>query len=188
MSSHLTPEEFVASIEGTLPPARSGHLDRCGSCLAQVSELRSLLQDVRAAGPVPDPSPLFWDHMSGRIRQATLSAPARESWWSRRWRPMFALTAAAVTMITLLVMRPAAPPTNDTVVADSAAPASAAWPVLDDGTWGMVVDLASDLDWDEAHQATEPRPGTADVLIGELSPAERERLVKLLKTEMGDLE
>ncbi len=51
-----------------------------------------------------------------------------------------------------------------------------------------MLDLASDMPYEDVQQVAAPRRGTADTLIDELTPSEREAFVKLLKSEIGDLE
>jgi hypothetical protein len=86
MTPHLTPEELIDSRERQLPPARQAHADACAICRAELAQLDEMLRDV-AAVDVPEPSPLFWDHLSARIRERIdhepPPAPARENPLSR---------------------------------------------------------------------------------------------------------
>lgn len=75
MSTHLRSQEFVDALDGALAPDRLEHLDGCGACRAELAAMQSVMIDVRPAGGVPDPSPLFWDHFSERVRQATAADP-----------------------------------------------------------------------------------------------------------------
>jgi hypothetical protein len=81
-SHHLTPEELIDSRERQLAPARQAHADACAACRVKLAELDEVLLDV-AAVDVPEPSPLFWDHLSARIRdridQEPPPAPARDN-------------------------------------------------------------------------------------------------------------
>jgi anti-sigma factor RsiW len=191
MTPHLSPGEFVDAAEGRLDARRAAHVESCASCAAEVAMLRRTLDDVVSAGAVPEPSPLFWDHLGQRIRVAAASAPAGEPWWTRlSWRPLAALAAAAVIILAVVVSRPSAPPaaSDPGVVVAEVAPGDVWLPALEDGSFDIVLDLASDLEWDEVRQIAAPRASTVDALIQELSPAEREQLVKLLKSEIGALE
>jgi hypothetical protein len=82
MTPHLTPEELIDSRERQLPPARQAHADACVVCRAELARLDEMLRDV-AAVDMPEPSPLFWDHLSARIRDRVAHepppAPAREN-------------------------------------------------------------------------------------------------------------
>ena len=51
---------------------------------------RLLYELKKAAGEVPEPSPLFWNHLSARVRDAVAVEPIPRAWWMTYWRP-FAL-------------------------------------------------------------------------------------------------
>ena len=183
MSTHLAPRHFVEAIDGTLAPAEQAHLRECEACRVELERLGAILRDVDAAKAMPEPSPLFWDHLSLRIRQATAEAavPSRLSWWSG-WRPALLAGALAGVVALAVLVRPTAGPTPEVVVADGDLPA------LDEDAWSLVVSFTDDLSWDEVQRAAAPRAGSADAMIDELSGAERAELVRLLKKEMGGLE
>ena len=189
MTPHLSPDEFVDGAEGALDAARVAHVETCASCAAEIAALQALLREVAAPDDVPEPSPLFWDHWRRRVKAAAASAPPA-SWWSRlTWRPFVAISAAAAVVALMLVARPFSPPpaAPETAVAE-VAPADTWLPALEDGSFDIVLELASELEWDDVRQVATPRAGTVDALIQELSPAERQQLVALLKTEIGELE
>src|SRR5262245_40928386 len=87
--SHLTPEELIDLVEGTEagdPIDRSvltGHLASCVECRRQFEEARGMLA-VAAETPVEEPSPLFWDHLSSRVREAVAAESATRSSWKDR--------------------------------------------------------------------------------------------------------
>src|SRR5437870_13181852 len=83
---HLSAEEFVDAAEGTLAAVRAAHLRTCEACRTQADSLGALLRDT-AAIDVPDPSPLFWDHFSARVRERIAGQPEadRASWLSAGW-------------------------------------------------------------------------------------------------------
>jgi hypothetical protein len=86
MTPHLTPDELIDSRDRQLAPARQAHADACVVCRTKLAELDEVLRDV-AAADVPEPSPLFWDHLSARIRERVAHepppAPARDNPLSR---------------------------------------------------------------------------------------------------------
>ena len=45
----------------------------------------------------------------------------------------------------------------------------------------------TEMEWDEVRQAVAPVEGTADAMLAELTPAQREALARLLEKEIGDL-
>ena len=187
MTSHLAPEEIVDAAEGRLDPARQAHAAACRACADEVAAHAALLQDLAGANDVPEPSPLFWDHFSARTRASVAMESARSA--RRQWmRPFVALAAAAVILLAVL-LRPArdVEPAVATT-ADAADALPLALPAVEDGPWDVVLDLASDMPFEDVQQVASPRRGTADALIDELTPAEREAFVKLLKSEIGDLE
>ena len=99
MTTHLSPDELAAAADGTAGrsaaahrdpsaatahrdlSAATAHLDRCPACRAAVSELSALLTALKSE-TVPEPSPLFWDHFSARVREATaqVTPPERRGW------------------------------------------------------------------------------------------------------------
>jgi hypothetical protein len=74
---HLKDEELVDIAEGTRPESSAPHLGECDSCRAQLHELRAMMSAAREVD-VPEPSPLFWDHLSSRVHDAVaVDADAR---------------------------------------------------------------------------------------------------------------
>jgi hypothetical protein len=139
-----------------------------------------------------EPSPLFWDHFSARVKQATADEPVGTSWSWRgfAWKPAVALMAAAGALAIGFYMRPAIEPGTSQAggVQPATELASAAVPGFeDDGSWSLVTALASELDWNELSQAAEPADGAVDAMIDELTPEQREALARLLQKEMGAL-
>src|SRR2546422_2820335 len=69
---HLAPEEMIDLAEGARAEAAVPHLQSCEACRQQIGALRATMSavvDVPGAN-VPEPSPLFWDHLSRRVREA----------------------------------------------------------------------------------------------------------------------
>jgi hypothetical protein len=189
MTKHLSPEEFVDALEGTSPA--SVHLAECAECREELAGLRATLGDAQHI-ETAEPSPLFWDHFSARVKHATADARVGGQWaWGRfAWKPAAALMVAASALMIGMYVRPAVQPAGSLAsgAQQTGELASAAVPAFeDDGSWSLVTALASELDWNELSQAAEPAEGTADAIIEELTPAQREALARLLQKEMGDL-
>jgi hypothetical protein len=193
MSRHLTPEEFVDALDAA-SPASASHLAACAECREELTSLQATLGAARGARETAasEPSPLFWDHFSARVKQATADERVGSgwSWGSIGWKPVAALTVAAGALAIGLYLRPAAPPAGP--APGGALPAielaSTTVPAFeDDGSWSLVTALASELDWNELSQAATPAEGVADAMIDELTSAQREALARLLQKEMGDL-
>lgn len=98
---HLTESELADLAEDTLNPRRAAHVETCEDCRAQGSALRVLLGDT-AGVAVPEPSPLFWDHLSARVREsvAAESRPRRFTWeWEWAGAGGFLPLAAAAAVL-----------------------------------------------------------------------------------------
>jgi hypothetical protein len=65
--THLSPDERLALIESAGAPEHP-HLSACARCRAEVEEGRAALGDARLS-EVPEPSPLFWEHLSARVSE-----------------------------------------------------------------------------------------------------------------------
>src|SRR5580704_16254588 len=84
LTSHLTVEDFVDLAEGARDDASMPHLAVCAVCRRQLADLREMVS-VGAAGrssDVPEPSPLFWDHLSSRVREAVGNEELPARGWS----------------------------------------------------------------------------------------------------------
>ena len=179
MTSHLTPEESIAALERSLDAARAAHLDACDWCRRELAELDAVLTGVRAADHPAEPSPLFWDHLSARVRAAVEHEAPAGPGWGRVWQPLLGVAAAAV-LVAWVVGRGAAPtPAPAGVVADAGAGAEA--------RWEAVMELAAELSVDDVHGAVPSRFG-GTVLFDELSADEQAALADLLASEMKGLE
>jgi hypothetical protein len=81
---HLNTEELVDIAEGARPEGAAPHLAACEACRAQLRDLRAMLSAAQAV-EVPEPSPLFWDHLSARVRTAVTAEQAAQPRRSSRW-------------------------------------------------------------------------------------------------------
>jgi len=181
MSEHLRHEEFVDALEQSLAPERQAHLDHCADCQASIAELSDTLQEARSVD-MPEPSPLFWDHFSDRVRAATAAEPVATPWWRPQgWLRPVAVAAVVAAAVLVAIYRPAPTPdvesTSDVVAFEAP---------VDDGSWGLVIGLASELDVADVREVVKPVEGTADSMIAELTAAQRQALAKLLKEEIGE--
>lgn len=183
MTTHLRPDEFVDAMDGTLPAARTAHLEACAECRAEIDGLLSMQRDARS-DDAHEPSPLFWDHFSARVREATTRETAPERAWWRSWQTVATFAAAAATIVIALQMRP----TPSIAPVATPAPVSSVAEIApeDDGSWDIVMGLASEIAWDDVRDAVAPSAGAADAAIEELTAAQREALVRLLKQEIGE--
>lgn len=195
--THLIPEEIVGAADGVLAGARMRHLDECEICRRRVEDVTGLLKEA-ASDQVPEPSPLFWEHLSARVRAAIDAEPAFARWWRRRpgWRVL--VPAGAVAMVALVagltqlreppaepaLQSVALPPSTPFVPAPEPRPAA-----LDDrlarDDWQMVADLVMPLDWETARAAgLGLEPGDAEAAVATLTSEERLELHRLLALEL----
>jgi hypothetical protein len=185
MTMHLSPDDIAAAVDGTLGAAARSHLETCSACRDAVAELSALVADVKSA-PVPEPSPLFWDHLSARVREATAleATPDRRLWPLSR--PMLALGGvAAVAAVAFLWSAPS----HDRAATAPApvATTSGERPTDPDVEWETMSELAGSMTVDDVRRATAPAPDRGGVL-SELSDDERAAFVALLRVEMGEVQ
>lgn len=190
--THLTPEELADAADGSLDPARAPHVGRCERCQAQVAALAALLQEA-AQDPVPEPSPLFWEHFSARVRRAVADddrLTAGRPGWSRHWPalvPLGALAVLVAAVVATVAGRPGFP--NPPVAPASSLADPAGHPAADVPTdaagWDVVIDLVGPLDWDAAGEAgLVVAPGDTELAVLDLDADERRELTRLLEGEL----
>jgi hypothetical protein len=210
MTPHLTPEELIDSREHQLPAARQAHADACGVCRAKLAEIDEVLLDV-AAVDIPEPSPLFWDHLSARIRDRVAHepppAPARENPlarltdWLTGWSaaPRWAFAAMLVALCASLgwlgwseLRRggndPVAPGLQSVQVdkGEGVAAETAASGDAGDSEWALMMQMAEDVSWDDAEGSSlYVRPAAVDRALIELTPEERDRLLQLVQADLA---
>lgn len=189
--THLTPDEMIDAVEGTLDLALQSHLARCATCSEQVSQLGVLLREAKSAD-VPEPSPLFWDHFSTRVRAAIEREPLPERTWRPewlRWPVLVPLGALAVLVLALVTSMPREPQPN---AAAASVVASAEAPVIDDlatageQEWAVVSEIVGPVEIDHAHEmGIAVTPGDADRIAQQLDADEQRELIRLIKEEMN---
>ena len=178
--THLTADELVDALDGVLEPSRTTHLEACEPCRQQLADLGAVLRDTRQVD-VPEPSPLYWQHLSARVRTAIDAEAAPAGGWRHwlRW-PVLAPIAALALIVMALA---AAVPRHAAVTPDVAVNAAVDQPL--DDSFAMVADLVGDIDWDTAMSAgLTVGPGAADQAVLELTVAEQQELSRLLRAEL----
>ncbi len=189
--THLSPDNFVDLLDGTLSEAAVPHLASCERCRQQLADLRVTWQAATEAD-VPEPSPLFWDHLSARVHDAVAAeGQARAPWWRIDWSwtsvGLAGASVAALALVAILqVPRTGSQVPSVSVVATNAAGVSAvdaaAEPVAlpDDESIGLMADLAGDLDWDAVAELGLTTDGLAYRGASEMTADERVELQRLL--------
>lgn len=185
--AHLKPAEIVDAAEERLPGERRRHLDTCDRCRAAVSALAATLARL-AEAPVPEPSPLFWDHFSARVRAAIEAEPGREPWRTWLQRPLV-VRAAWVALPVLVVGLLIAPRLVTMWPPETPPPAPLEGGLtLTDDSFAVVADLVGPLDWETAGEiGLVLAPGTAERAALELSAEEQIELRRLLEVELQRL-
>ncbi|MBI1872437.1 MAG: hypothetical protein HYZ58_08060 [Acidobacteria bacterium] len=202
---HLAPDELVDLLDGAGSSSARAHAASCDECRKRLDELGTAMR-LASEAEVPEPSPLFWDHLSARVRERIAEEPAadgRRGWsWSRveawRWAVPIALGFAVLLLVvSRLGVSPVETPAGEQALG---APAGVAVPpgeqagtdvevgsgALEDASWTVLASISEDLSWDDAVEAgLTVAPGAADRAALQLTADEQRELVRLLRAELG---
>jgi hypothetical protein len=197
---HLNAEELVDVAEGTRPEGAVPHLAGCESCRGQLRELRAVLSAAQRVD-VPEPSPLFWDHLSARVSEAVAQEDARLP-PKRSVAPTMAalfrvrafqagLGIAAALLIGIAVgSGPQAPvviaPSLSVDVADAGAGPELLSDVnpAEDASLSVVASLTDGVDMETAREAGLAPRGSAEHAVTHMSEGELRELGRLLQEEL----
>ncbi len=190
--NHLTPDEIVDAVEQTLAEQRAGHLAACSECHEKVAHASAVLRETRAV-EIPEPSPLFWAHLSDRVRIAIGAEQAPAASRMRHWLQWPVLVPLAGIALVVLALMSAVPRGELTMKAvDSVVVANVAgWSddeaaLAADAGWDVVSNLVGPLDFDTAQQAgIATAPGAADQAALQLTAVEQQELARLVQQELG---
>jgi hypothetical protein len=199
MNRHLSESELVDLTEGVLDSRRATHVESCAACREQVEALGAMLGDA-ATIDVPDPSPLFWEHFSARVRGAIAEEPVagRSAWAWLGMRGLVSFAAAAAVVIAVfsgiyLVRTARVGPMASRTVAGPAVVSGTASDGQIDGlpdpdneeVWDVLTAAASTLELNDAHDlGMHVPPAAIDHAVQSLSAAERTELGRLLQSEL----
>jgi hypothetical protein len=189
--THLSEAEFVDLLDETLAPARTAHLDRCAACREQAAALGALLRDA-AAVEIPEPSPLFWDHLQSRVREAVDAEPVHAaagwSWSGLRLVPLGVVVALLLAVAIGSSFRerccgsPSAPVTAAIYAPMPDPGVDATIDPADADVWDVLTSAAA---IDEANGAgIRAQPAAVDHAVQRLSSAELTELGRLLQAEL----
>lgn len=184
MTTHLTSDELVDAVEGTLADHRTTHLAGCEVCTREVASLAAVLREASDLG-IPEPSPLFWERLSDRVRTAIAAEPAPgggvASWL--KWPVLAPIGALALVVLALVMTLPA--PTMDPVQQAARLEETASDVTLSEDGWSLVTEIVGELDWETASAAgLTVAPGDAERAVLELSLQEQQELHRLLTAEL----
>jgi hypothetical protein len=190
---HLNPEELIDLAEGTRARATAPHLDECDACRRELAACESAIRTA-ASVDVPEPSPLFWDHLSRRVAEAVAAEGAPPPSWqtaltSWSWSTI-ALSASGALMALLLVVALTMHESVRSGTAMStpqvASGATESEPLSDDpAALGLVGELTADVDWDTVEGAGLAPDGSADHAVTHLSAGELRELDRILKEALA---
>jgi hypothetical protein len=196
--THLSESEFVDLVEdgAGLDARRAAHVDTCASCREQADVMRALLRQA-AAVEVPEPSPLFWEHMLSRVREGVAAEPATRPRWQwagfRGLAPLAATVALIVAVVSGgLLIRAARDGRAGTAAVDRTAAATPAAERTDSvpdaenaEVWAVLTAAASDVGLEDAHDAgMHVHPAAIDHAVQDLTAAELNELGRLLQSEL----
>ena len=196
---HLSDEALVDLAEGKT--AGLEHLDACSVCRERVRSMRHMMRALQDDA-IPEPSPLFWEHLSDRISRAVGERTPAAGWlWAHNLTPVlrwsWGLATVAAIIIAAFVMRPLRSPGTvaDRSISISssgsgqrnvAAGEDVGWAVAAaDQSWQVVESAAVDLDLEAAADAgIFVREGSLDRELLILSDQERLDLARAIRTEL----
>jgi hypothetical protein len=193
--SHLSRAEFVDAAEGALAPPRVAHLESCAACREQAARVAGAIADARGVD-VPEPSPLYWPHLSARVREQVERETIAPAWRAGSWREIFALrrlvpvasalvfAAAAIVSGVMPRGRHVAVPVAPASVA-AAVSADPAAPPDDSEAWEVLTSAAAETPIEDAHAAGMGVPaGAVDRAVQRMTPEELNALGELLQSEL----
>jgi len=190
---HLTPDELIDVAEGTRTEASAPHLQTCDACRAQLADLRVMLARALESD-VPEPSPLFWDHLSARVRDAVAAEGTPPLTWFGWLKSGLMTPLSAVGFAVIVLAVAVAFGVRHTPGASARPPAGAVADIIpiaqpgDDASLDMVADLAAQVDWDAAGDAAvglHTHEDAAEREATQLSDGERRELGRLLQKELA---
>lgn len=186
--THLTPDELIDAVENVLAPQRRAHLNACARCGAEHAALERTWNEARAV-TVPEPSPLYWDHLSRRVREAVDGeAVARHIPSGReRWYDWRVLAPVAVWVLFVATLASVVPESTSVLSRATGVPESVEERRLDvlDARWAVMLDTVGEFDVETAlDEGLLGHPWSADGAILQLTSAEQQELVRLLNEEL----
>lgn len=188
---HLTPEEFVDLVDGVLSTERARHVEECPSCQYRASELRTTMTAAKQI-EVPEPSPLFWEHFSARVKDAVAAEPAAASGWRLGWRGWIVAAATAAVVLAVIVSRGLwSPEYRDAVNRTVAGHETGALPDFaeqrdDDPEWELLLAMTDGVEWsDSVPSELITDAGAIERAFFRMSVEERQEFARLLEAELG---
>jgi len=193
---HLKDDELVDLAERARPESSAPHLASCEQCRRQVRDLRDMMA-VAAEVDVPEPSPLYWDHLSARVRESVAAdASPRRPWldvaaWRRVLMPASAAAVAFIVIVVALSSRLMAPPPPSTSAPAAVFKDTDAVDVWndaaadDDESLTLMASLSAGLDLEAAGEAGLAAGGAAEHAVTHMDGDDLRELKRLLTQELA---
>lgn len=192
---HLTAEQLVDAAERRDAEPDDGvlseHVSECARCRAAIDGLRATMSIVSEGRDDAEPSPLFWDHFSARVRDAVASPP-QAGWRPRHMAWTLGAAIAAVAILLAVWLAPQRGRLSSGVDRAAGTPATSILAegeplgeLPSDDSWQLIADLTPQMDWEAAGEAGIVPPDSSDHVLLSLSDAERDELRRLLATELS---
>jgi hypothetical protein len=152
-----------------------------------LDEFDDLIDEIKAAGDVPEPSPLFWHHLSARVRDAVSAEPAPGPRWMAYWRPVLAAAGTVAVVATVVLLQPDRALTPVGTAASAARVSAAAQADVEVSEMWRMIEVASPaMALDSVQEAgLMPSAYATDQAIRSLTPSQREELARMLRKELG---
>jgi len=173
MSSHLTSEDLMGTLDGTASAADRDHVASCAKCRTLIDEARAGLA-LAADSDVPEPSPLFWESFRRQVGRR-IQTHQRLA-WGFRLLPLFAAAAALVLVLPSLRVVPPPTPAPD--------PALPAWSPLPPADEDSGLDVLAALAGSTSDLALGDCRGVAEC-TSELAEDESGELLQALRDALG---
>jgi len=196
VTMHLASEDLVDIAEGTRSEASAQHLAACDSCRERLIDLRSMMSVAKDVD-VPEPSPLFWDHLSSRVSAAVAaeaSVPQPNHWSDRltalagvRAVQAIFVLAASLLLVFAINRRLPVPPVAEAPVLTTVE--TGADPLVvtadEDASLTVVASLTDGQDLETVREAGLAPRGSAEHAVTQLSDSELRELRRLLNEELA---
>ncbi len=178
---HLSRERMLALIESP-SESEETHLGRCDTCRREIQALRAVLREVTEL-ETPEPSPLYWEALSERIRDA-VARERRGAVPPVAWGPWVSWAGGlGVAVVLALVLVGPFPdlgaPERLQAVPDEPGVADA------DQEWQLLLTIVDGGGEPIGDEWLDARPGVMEGLVADLTGEERATLIELLGRESG---
>ncbi len=183
---HLSRDKQLALVEST-EGRDHPHLHECARCRTDVEALRSVLREARSVD-VPEPSPLFWDHLSAGVSARIAAGAGNSRVFKTPWRVLVPLSVGVAALVLAVAIDRGQMHRQAALV--QPAPASGSIEAAvdtggEDAEWSLLGQMAGEFDVDTLSDSLATSRGGAEDAVYELNDRERTELAALLGMELG---